>query len=125
MAIPAGMTVLEYQKLWWSPAVEYFGPIKDIPPFIWAPGLAHARYTTFRIRYNCGGGRIGFGGDIGMPMRAGPAAEIKSRYHDAKDMIRKRVPAFETFIDIRTIEQLRVRCCPHLLYTDEMWKTAE
>jgi len=95
----------------------YAWPPKDKPP--WRAGsiaLAewHGHYTSNVIAYDCRGARmgdmlVGFGNIQGIKLI------VEQRYEEAKATVHERIKAFNTFVDVRTLEMLDSHCCPHQL----------
>jgi len=107
----------ERTRLLLQPAVLYCAWIKDQPieeywlgPVKWGKGGITCEY----IFYNCQGA-VCNRGNWGLPFWADIYEKIKSRYDAVKKEITENVPAVKTYIDIRTLEQMQVECCPKQL----------
>lgn len=97
-----------------QPAVLYVAYIRDKPietyrmgPVLWGKGEIVCSYSFF----DCWSG-LRADGFWGMFFTAALMPGIQNRYDWIKREIQANVPAVGTYIDIRSLEQMMVSCCP-------------
>lgn len=100
----------------------YAHPPIDTPPkliSVGPPEQWYAQYYSRAIVYDCRGDRLG-DQTLGTEQIRGIKNHVDWEYSFAQRKVREAVPAFSTFIDVRTLKMLQAGCCPHELLEQDL-----